>query len=40
MDPKGHVIQEGKHLATVQEYLLDVSDAIGQIHSVYTAQKI
>lgn len=39
-DPKGHVIQEGKHLATVQEKLLEVSDSIGQIHIVRTAQMI
>lgn len=40
MDPEGHVIQEGKHLATVQEKLREVSDSIGQIHTIHTAQMI
>ena len=39
MVPEGHVIQEGKHLATVQEKLLEVSDSIRQIHTVHTAQE-
>ena len=39
MDPERHVIQAGKHLATVQEKLLEVSDSIRQIHTVHTAQE-
>lgn len=39
-DPEGHIIQEGKHLATVQEKLREVLDSIGQIHTIHIAQMI